>query len=884
MSLTGYSPRSRQQRNGIIKKKRSNFSGGMSKDRDSSKLRSFEMYHMENIVGFETEAHSRYGTEIFAARRLPFDLAVNFTKSGDTVTVDTALDETYESRFFSLPDERKTWTIITVSEDGLTLTVNNSTDDYAVSRRAEIRSKQNATYFDEFRKRLFKLIGTEIYVSEIEENPSFVGGGTEPRFLMSEWYRLTLSGTVKPFDSVSSFHKIYDDLILINSNGVFRVHIDETLDQMYYWKTNEVIPNPESKPADIDRKGNWDYGRRYIITNSRFRGGNLFGDRTLGFTDNVIEQETPPSRVSEGDKDYTVIYSKTPPGAVTMLVGGNIAPFAFAPAYWADFGKQAFRVFIDNKGVEQYADAYADYSFVTKFEDIVSVTKDAISSAFGFEIEMTMEEDESKKNFVMFSYNNEITPSRIVETPAEDIPTDSEASPLYESTISGLFNMDDNASVIQNRGNVLDGITILDADGNRRSENFTHYSIYGTPEISAAEDTTGQLGIFRTVNDPNIYAWIADIPLIKPFVGKFDISDTSKLFVDYRIVSPYDIGSTIYSESGIEVIIEDFDREPKSSVITPSSVEDYNYFYKVTIVSGEDEINLADGDEIGFAIGVGDSEDVFSAVTTNGQLITSRVFTSNDVGKNVFTSDGTALIIRSVTAGIPTVTDIVGNIGDYTIVCGINPTTRNFNDNVDDFILGSRAKNFPLRNRFFDRVPDTSIGTVSPGFMFLANRGFGEIYYCSTRSLELIGYHNPVAQSDSSIESEITSITEIAGTISVKTEHSTYRMLPIQAFEAGEARFNESYYVIPSPEVTSEVIGCKQFSHVKKIDDNNELVFTNEPAVRFYNGDTYSDNVAFNMIQDSHIKKFYRKLIIDYIHDVGILLYGANDSTGVNDG
>lgn len=885
MANQHYRPGTRQEKNNIVTKVRKNFYGGMKNDLDPSKLGSNSMYHLENIVGHNDSLRTRLGSELFAFRPLPYDAKIRITKTGKIATVvGDPIPETYIGKFVHMPDTRTTWTITDVPQGGATFSLSDSTVVLA-ERDVYVRSKQNADYYDEFNNRWYKLLGSKLYVSEVSDNPAYTGGGVEPRFLMSEWHVIARSGSQEPFDVTSYFHFSRNDLFMINSNGLFRLFISEKIDQMCYWKVNEVAPNIESVPDDVERTGIWDYGRRYIVTNSRFRGGNLFGDRSNG-VGTFIELETPPPDVTGSSrKDWTTVYTPSPSG-VTKLIESAPIDISFTSAEkWKLEGKQTFTIRIRSliTGEKKEAAVFVDYSNVTNFTDIIRFTQSGLNAAFGSDIGITVREEVDTFVWVMFSLNAMYRVDSIIQTPDEKIPTGTvdevEDVKLYKSTIYTFFGLTPRErKVITNRGHVLDGLTILDEDGDRRSEVFSHYSIYATLEISSAEDVTGQLSVFRTVNNTDYYIWLADVPMIKPFYGKITEyvpgleetrASTVRLVVDPQYIDGKDIGCIAHSKEGISIKIDDFGRIDLGN-------GSYRYYYDVTVLDGSIHIPIYENKAIGFCIG-NEKEDVFSSsFDVAGKLTTTHVFSSIDIGKFVYLSDGSTLIIKNVIGTEAYITDIIGNRGREILVCGINPTSRCFNDTIDDFKLQSMMRERPLRKRFCKRIPDTSIGVFMPGYYFAADRGFDNLYYCETFRTHLIGYYKPVTQEDSSINHKIQSLSDVAGTLSIKCDRATYMMDPRRAYEAGDPRYNESFFSIPTPEMINEGIGCSAMSHVVKIDDNNELVFTSEPAIRFFGDDGYSDNIALDKVQEAYIKRFYPKIVIDYVADLkAIVITGS---------
>jgi len=877
MSNKGFRPSSRQQKTRQIKRNLNRFDKGMIKDIDPIELPVGSVYHLQNAMGFRDSVKGRKGTELFAERKLPsIKTNVIASISNGVVTIPDGLTKDFVTKILVDNDNYRSFGLKEVVEDSSILGTDRYTtflisDDEVeyTNYSFDIRGTLNATYYDINEKRLVIFIGNELYITNIKKSNTDI-----PRYTMSEWEKIYRSGDDEPFDSSSSFQLVGETLFLINSKGIFRINIDDKNNELYYWKTNGVSPSIDNKIKEKHRVNIWQYNYRYIMTFSRLQNSGWKKDRTFGLDGVILEQESCPSIVVKDKSDFTTYTSIVPPSESNVVVGGVIDNSMQESNRWKSYGLNSFSVEITKVDGSTYSiPVFVDYTDVESFQDVVYRTQMAInqySSNIGFSVTGYGKDG---ARFVLFSkqLTNDDSSfiSGIIQTPESELPEDPSVpgSYIYDNTVYSAFKMTDtdDKEVYKNRRNVLENLSIYDEkEKTQYSNSFTHYSIYRTMDISANDDEYGNLTMLRTVNNPEQYVWVADVPMIKTFEGY--IIETNKLVVSQQVIDVFDIGSDV------SVVFGGVDY--KFSIVDIGE-DEYNgekrYFYILDKDTADDI-----GDEHSNIICIIGStyDNVFYASKIDDKVISTKSFIKKDIGKFLYWGDGTISIIKDVDDGGSAYT--VDRLDKENTSCGMNPINRNFNDNISDEILLARARSFPLRTRFWKSLPSTSLGVVTPGFIILASRGFGNVYYGQTGNLYDIGYHHTMQQSNM-IKDGITSLSNIAKTVSVKTNGSTYAFLPTRNYQAGNPKFNESFFMLQDPELINEHIGTAQDSHCVRIDSNNELVFTNEPAIRFFNGSEYSDNVSESVIQNKYITKFFKKLILHYNGNMGVYLWGYNE-------
>jgi len=870
MSQKVFNPRGRQEKDRLIGFSRERFSGGMF--RDSNEIPESGMFHLENVTAHTDCLKGRKGSKLFSDRRLPVEFSMNATKVGPLVTLTGGITKQEIGYILCDWDDgvNKSARIVGVdvaSLDPLTglyavIEIENTIPDFT-DKTIGIRGRINASFTSHVTTKtsgveihVFLLIGRKLFVSSVY----YTGGGTA---VMSDWFEVYRTGRDMPVDAFSTFDKSGDVLLLNNPGGLFRINTNQVPGAMYFWKTNNVTPMTEHMITDVNRSNMWEYGFRYIVTFSKLTG-SVFGDRTMADLGVVVEQETCPVVVNTMyDKDYSIVYGMIPPTGAGVFIGSSKSEKTTGAELWVTvYGKNAFSlVTTSSSGSAKRIAIFVDYTYCQTFDDVITVTQTALNQKnsdlrFG----VTSDGDDNVRFFFFSSDDSELSSILITKCDDAVIPTDADGDPLYSNTVYAEFGFDtpEQVTFTNNRRNVVNGLSIT-KDGDQISDTFTHYTVYRTLDVSSAEDVSGALSASRVVNDRNRFTWVADIPMVKPLLGYIS---GGKLFIDSYAMNVYDIGSmvgflreTTWEE--YEILDIGYDAGKPHYVLSNAQSVGSTY-NKVPLVIGSDTVFLG-------------------SVDING-VVGGYTFSGSDIGKTLFWSDGSSTLIVDVVSGVARV---LGRQVKADQACSLNPNGRSFNDTVSDFTLESRFKSFPLTTRFFDRMPDSSIGCVIPGFVLTADRGFGEFNYCSTYLPSLIGYHHRSGQSNDTIVDGIQSITWNKSSVSIKTNQKTFVLRTEQAYNAGDPKFNESFFTFPDPTIVTDQIGVNAVSHVVSTGDGVELVYTNEPAIRIYDGEKYGKDISADRVRDTFIVPFYPTLVIDYDGDIGVMLWGYNRGGGV---
>jgi hypothetical protein len=376
------------------------------------------------------------------------------------------------------------------------------------------------------------------------------------------------------------------------------------------------------------------------------------------------------------------------------------------------------------------------------------------------------------------------------------------------------------------------------------SQHWTHFILHRTLNINNDSIAEGNLR--------DLYIWSQDIPIAKAFNASR--SGTGVITATSGIFKTEDIGNVILFENGQQDIIV--------SIIDGSNAQG-------SVLSSIAPQSAGIGNGTVFTIKI---EGTILTVTS-GYLLTDA-----DVRKQIFTSSGKVVVIIKIyntyTAEVleSDVLEIQGAV--------INPKSRVVCDNVDDDILRSRIESkkslYYLQNRFFQPFPDTNIGVIASGFAIVAVSGRNEYFYCNTGKKYLAGaYHSDKMHNDDKIWDGIQQIRPYPDKIIIRCTHSTYRIATTTTIDGGDNTLGESYQILGDPEVVDDAIGSVGDSSAIRLPNGNELVFTNEPAIRIFNGYEYGENLAKYIMNE--IKKLKRPVLLSYSPIEGVHLFGQQE-------
>jgi hypothetical protein len=359
---------------------------------------------------------------------------------------------------------------------------------------------------------------------------------------------------------------------------------------------------------------------------------------------------------------------------------------------------------------------------------------------------------------------------------------------------------------------------------------ITHYGVYRSKQIGTHTEPPG-MGLGGLNNDPSLCVWIKDIPVLKCFKA----SQTNSKIVELSDgeTSEDDIGCTLYWENGGSAIIE--------GVAGPTS-------YTVTV----------SGTVASKVCGIGGGR-LFTAYQSGNRLYSEdAIFDDSDAGKPVFFADGTITWIKEFGSAYNVVIGFDQSIKKQSATMAplVGVMTRKYNDTFSDGGDGTGVIGIQERmsqqiywpRRFFSPLPGGDIAYSDFGFFVVAQRGNTFIKYSQVGDKQYtLGYYRADIQKEN-VESHITQILTVGGAMVIFLSNSTRVANPQTASDVGNNAVAESIYKIP-PSYEVSKIGVVLW---KSIAFKSGIVYaiTSEPAVRTFNGTSWSENnFAFNQVQ-----------------------------------
>jgi len=433
---------------------------------------------------------------------------------------------------------------------------------------------------------------------------------------------------------------------------------------------------------------------------------------------------------------------------------------------------------------------------------------------------------------------------------------------LESITFSDISASPDSDNVIELRG------------PSENNEHYTHYSIYRTKN-TLADDAD-----FETVEDTFLY--VDDVPVVKfgyatSFVGEPD-GNSGLMVFQSKTMGVEDVGSSISDEfAGEAYEIVDYVERNGDNVV-------------FRVMNRSDPLVLNPGVDKWYTIGadwVFQGERVFA---DNGDVLYiasswQRDFISTDVGKQIFWADGSVSVIRKVN----NIREIVlfepdlipedfNGTGSFIGVIGY--LDRTYNDFTEDSTLTTYQRRgdpfYFLQTRFFAPLPDGGYSAVKGGAYFVSSLVNSEYYYSQLRELYRTGSYHPSIQLNTKPVGTITRLKDYPEVLAIFGKHFTYYLDTTVEVNGGESLLGEFIVTYSDPKLITNRVGCNSEGSAASIDGGGEIILTNEPAVRFFDGFKYSDNIALNTVQDSKISQLKVDTVLEWDKRRGLSIWGVN--------
>lgn len=412
----------------------------------------------------------------------------------------------------------------------------------------------------------------------------------------------------------------------------------------------------------------------------------------------------------------------------------------------------------------------------------------------------------------------------------------------------------------------------------------THFSVYRSKNIGKSSGGVSER-LDGIGNDPAFMVWESDYPVAKAFNLIADGTNTLSVHASSNDVELAEIGDTITLRQW-------------GGATSNRTITDVDVTLQTITVNGA---VLAAGDWYG-CVGGGQ---LFICSLINGAVFCSwpnapGVFTPTSIGKTVFLYTGERGIVtqynsdQSILLTQPTGEDFANNfvLGAATV----KPLTDNFRRKInlttrDDGVgTGVPGINDRLNDsafiprRFYRPLPNANILAIESGFIVTALRGEAKYYYTDIADKpQCMGYYKPIKQ-EHRLRDDISHMMKSPSVVIIFCRNKTY-LLPLNTYtESGNEDIGEHIPRLRQANLADDHIGVPAWQTISVKGSNIYLAMTNEPAIRVFDGHSWSkENYAIDSRTGlDAVQKFYlEKLDLAettvgfYSRQTGYLLYGG---------
>ena len=813
-------PKLKEEAEQIVGIKQEKFGAGAFGDVPAGDIPTNGVARLVNQNAYEDYLEGRVGSRLFSSIPLPrYKKWFSARQEGDIITASDThppFEDADIGSFFVWGDGRN-----------FEITEVLSVDEVRVRTKATISHQTNSwirgrIYGHAFHYGLKKHVlhsRDRVYTA----NWNLSGGWTQVLNLMRE--------TV-PNKSKSEICEQGDYFLMTNANGVWKGFIDTS--SPYMFRQNAPI-KVATKPGSQNFSSDLSFQRRYLFCPSRLKG-TLYTDNR--FTENTkIEVEAGPV-ISSGDDvtdvDYTEANFRFPLGIKGVLTGATGITTTIATWIAITDGSINMVLFgethnlqIDFTGVKTLAGVAGRLQ--TACRDFWPLTTVVIRGSGGSpRVEVTT----GDVNGTIAVATDGTGGTNI----ADDLKLRGADGATADNTLTEMTSESEGVIVfleppaVEGDSNIDSSVAATRVQY-KREAHWTHWGIYSTLEIG--DKRGGREGTSKV-----IYIWMADIPMQSAFTA----SRTGSTVTATRgVFRKEDVGATLGFANNNTAVIESFTSSTVVETTTSGAIAETG----VALNEGATPYSS----KTLFATQSGDRVIVTAAHSSGAE---SSAIKSTDEQMPVYWADGTISVIRERISDTEFI--VFDNIDrpeqGASVRAGAGATTtdlRTFNDFFSDVTLRGRLSTGKLTipNRFWEPLPVSNLGVLTPGFFCVARRGDKDMFYTSFPSDKeyLIGYHNPDRHFDDSAEEPIQRLSRFPDKLVAYCSRSTYVTNTNTPLFEKLPDVGETIVILPNLQLVDD-IGTTLPGSIRKIDEGKDFLITSEPAARIFDGMRYSKNLA----------------------------------------
>ena len=422
---------------------------------------------------------------------------------------------------------------------------------------------------------------------------------------------------------------------------------------------------------------------------------------------------------------------------------------------------------------------------------------------------------------------------------------------------------------------------------------WTHVSVYRTENIRA--DDADQEYV------ENLYLWLFDIPLIQfGKIGYITTKNNSALIkIRSKTFGNYSIGNFLFIKKDGKLLKYTINSIGKINKLTNEFIVTVRAEDASTLVYLEKDDWVINSNDINNIETIYEGEISYYPDYTLVELTFPLVFPSDvNIYDNflILWEDGkTSVVVEKISTstaiikhidGAPSKIDSSDEEISLKFVILHRSTGNNgnykfkFGDSITDELLKARKESqeylYYLQTRFFEPLTNGNLSCIKNGCYFNGTKDRNKYEYSQLGTIWRGGYFHPSYQISTINYGKLTRLSNLPDGVVIFGEHFTLFIDTSIINNVGVEEYGEYIAQFQTPQLITDEIGCVYNSDPAKL-NRGEIIVTNEPSIRFFNGYNYADDITYKSINKSILIKLKPNVITHWNPNIGYLLWGIKD-------
>lgn len=196
-------------------------------------------------------------------------------------------------------------------------------------------------------------------------------------------------------------------------------------------------------------------------------------------------------------------------------------------------------------------------------------------------------------------------------------------------------------------------------------------------------------------------------------------------------------------------------------------------------------------------------------------------------------------------AGVDPVTGSGNNPEIYVWVADMEIGKITYSDEkTDESMRADFYGGFGLKNRFWDNIPSSDIGEITPTFFYAAQRGAQFVYYGQLNDKQFLGTYNPVFQFFR-LDDGVQAIVKSPDMVTIICAGRTYITSPNSYTNASQI---ESVFVLNHITVVDESLGVTDWGSIAQIEAGVFIAHCSDHSIRVWNGFNWGKDISSRLV------------------------------------